>query len=471
MVRKYFIFFFSIFLFGCLKREKPNDLPNILIFYADDLGWTDIGYYGNNKNETPHLDKLASQGLGFTNAYAPAPICSASRASIMTGKSPAQLHFEFVATERSDTGHILLPPKRTIELPLVEITIGEIAKYAGYNTAFFGKWHIAKHNGGYLKWSDTHGPFQQGFDVGSDHYGSHPYDSKNRGLVHLPEGTFPEDSLVLKSIGFLKKQQSTNQPFLMIFSSYYVHTPVIPNNSWLIEKYKKQLPDASENEIRYAAFVETMDYYYGQLLRALKEYGLEENTLVIFTSDNGGHPAYTDNAPLRGNKWNLYEGGIRVPFIVRWPGKIKSNTKSRIPVIQWDILPTLCDLTGQPIPENLDGESLLSLFTRHSSQLNRKSIYWHFPYYHPPNAYEGTKPCSAILQGDDKLIYFYEDERVELYNLKNDPGEKIDLAGERPEFASQMKEALMNRLNRVDARFPVSNPDFVDNEKKQAEER
>jgi arylsulfatase A len=299
-VRKYFIFIFSIFLFGCLKREKPNDLLNLLIFYADDLGWTDIGCYGNIKNETPHLDKLAAQGLRFTNAYAPAPICSASRASIMTGKSPARLNFEFVSTDRVDTGYPLLPPKRTLELPLEEITIGEIAKNAGYNTAFFGKWHIARHNREYLKWSIMHGPLHQGFNEGSDHYGSHPYDVNNREILKLESGLFPQDSLVIQAIDFLKRQKNSKQPFLMFFSSYYVHTPVVPNNSWLIEKYRNKLPGATENEILYAAFVETMDHYFGQLFTALNEAGMSDNTLVIFTSDNGGHPAYTNNAPLHG---------------------------------------------------------------------------------------------------------------------------------------------------------------------------
>ncbi len=454
------ILFLGFFIGWSCSDSSEKLQPNVLIIYADDLGWSDISCYGSKTNETPYLDKLASEGLRFTDAYAPAPICSASRASIMTGKSPARLNFEFVSTEGHITDKPLMPPKRTLELPLEEKTLGEIAKEAGYKTAFFGKWHIAKHNGGYLKWSDTHGPLQQGFDTGSDNYGSHPYDEKNREMVHLPEGKFPEDSLVLKSIGFLKKQQNANQPFLMIFSSYYVHTPVVPNNLWLIKKYRKQLPDSSENEISYAVFVETMDYYYGQLLKALKEYGLEENTLVIFTSDNGGHPAYTDNAPLRGNKWNLYEGGIRVPFILSWPGKIKSNTKSRIPVIQWDILPTLCELFGQPIPENVDGESLLSLLTGNSSQLERKSVYWHFPYYHPPIFYEGTKPCSAIREDSFKLIYFYENESVELYNLENDIEELNDLSSQKPELVKKLKEKLFKQLHEANARFAVSNLAF-----------
>jgi uncharacterized sulfatase len=441
----------------------PNEQspPNVLIIYADDLGWSDIGSYGSSKNETPHLDKLASDGLRFTNAYAPAPICSASRASIMTGKSPARLNFEFVSTEGHITDKPLLPPKRTLELPLEEKTLGEIAEEAGYKTAFFGKWHIAKHNDGYLKWSNTHGPLQQGFDVGSDNFGSHPYDEKNKELVYLPEGTFPEDSLVLKSIDFLKEQQNAKQPFLMFFSSYYVHTPVVPNNSWLIEKYRKQLPGASENEIKYAAFVETMDYYYGQLLKALKEYGLEENTLVIFTSDNGGHPAYTENTPLHGNKWTLYEGGIREPFIVSWPGVLTPGGKElEVPVIQWDIFPTLCDLFGQSVPENIDGESLLPLLQGKSFAMKRNSLYWHFPYYHPPKSYEGTKPCSAIREGNYKLIYFYEDGRIELYDLEKDVEETNDLTSKLPEQASKLKAQLFRHLKNAGARFPAVNPDY-----------
>lgn len=444
---------------GCSDSNKPP-LPNVLILYADDLGWSDLGCYGSNKNETPNLDKLASKGMRFTNAYAAAPICSASRASMMTGKSPARLNFEFVSTRGRVTDKLLLPPKRTLELPLEERTLGEIAKEAGYTTAIYGKWHIARHNGKYLKWSNTHGPFQQGFDEGSDHYGSHPYDKKNRPFVELPEGAFPVDSLVVKAIDFLKDQRQKQKPFFMFFSSYYVHTPVIPNNSWLIDKYRKRMPGASEDEIKYAAFVETMDHYFGQILQALKDFGLDKNTLVIFTSDNGGHPKYTSNAPLRGNKWNLYEGGIREPFIIRWPGVVEAGTKFSEPVIQWDILPTLCDVFAQEAVQNIDGESLLPILKGTSSKLAREFIYWHFPYYHPPKSYEGTKPCSAIREGVYKLIYFYEDEHVELYDLKNDLSEKNDLSAQMPELATKLKMRLLNQLDKVNARFAVPNPAF-----------
>lgn len=443
-----------------LMATKGDSRPNILILYADDLGWSDTGCYGSVKNRTPHLDRLASEGMKFTNAYAAAPICSASRASIMTGKSPARLQFEFVSTKGETTGKPLLPPVRTLELPLEETTLGEIAQRAGYRTALFGKWHIAQHKGGYLKWSDTHGPLQQGFETGSDHYGSHPYDKKNEALTDLPVGHFPVDTLVQKAVAFLKDQKNEKKPFMLFFSSYYVHTPVAPNNFWLIEKCRNRTPGASDNEIKYAVYVETMDHYFGQLLQALEETGLDKNTLVIFTSDNGGHPAYTDNAPLKGNKWNLYEGGIREPFIVKWPGVVAGTTESPEPVIQWDLLPTLCELTGQTIPEHVDGESLLPVLKRPAAKLNRQFMYWHFPYYHPAVAYEGTKPCSAIREGDYKLIYFYEDDRSELYDMGNDPGEKTDLSARAPELTSWLKKRLFEKLHAVHARFATPNPDL-----------
>lgn len=452
---------FSVFIFtvyGYGQNSKKDIRPNIVILYADDLGWSDLNCYGSKFNDTPNLNRLAMQGLKFTNAYAPAPICSASRASIMTGKSPARLHFEFVSTDKRITDKPLLPPKRTLELPLEEITFAEVAKEANYNTAMFGKWHIAKHNGEYLKWSNTHGPLQQGFEEGSDQYGSHPYNKKNRMEVFLPKGTFPIDSLVFETVDFLERQKGKSNPFLLFFSSYYVHTPVIPNNSWLIEKYRKRMPNASEDKIKYAAFVETMDFYFGQILNAIEENGFSDNTVVIFSSDNGGHPKYTDNTPLRGNKWNLYEGGIKEPFIVRWPGVVDAGTVSSIPIIQWDILPTIAGLVGVNPPENIDGTSLLPLLGKNKSiGLKSRKLYWHFPYYHPPISYEGTKPCSAILDGDYKLIYFYEDQRKELYNLIDDPEEKNNLADERPSKTKEMYENLFDKLTKVGARYPTKN--------------
>ncbi len=380
----------------------------------------------------------------------------------MTGKSPARLNFEFVATEGKTMDRPLLPPKRTMELPLEEITLAEVAQNAGYTTAIFGKWHLARHNGPYLKWSDTYGPFQQGFEYGSDDYGSHPYDPKNKELVYLEEGQYPVDSLLVKTIDFIKNQQKSEKPFLLFYSNYYVHTPVDPNNSWLIEKYKKKMPNAPENQLKYSVFVETLDYYCGQLLQILKELNMEKNTLVIFTSDNGGHPGYTDNFPLRGNKWNLYEGGIREPFVIRWPGVVREGLVDE-PVIQWDIMPTLCELMEQEVPDNVDGSSLLPFITKQTDHIDRENIFWHFPYYHPAINYEGTKPCSAIKKGNYKLIYFYENEQSELYDLEKDLCEIHDLSEEMPQKTSELKEKLFAKLREANSRFPVPNPNYEAN--------
>lgn len=441
-----------------LQSEKASRSPNIVILYADDLGWSDLACYGNKFHQTPHLDKLASEGVRFTNAYAAAPICSASRASILTGKSPARLNFEFVSTKGHVTDKLLLPPKRTMELPLSEITFAEIAKEAGYRTAMFGKWHVSKHNGGYLKWSNTHGPLQQGFDEGSDDFGSHPYDKNNQNAVCLNEGEYPEDASANKAVQFIEQQKDNNQPFLLFFSSYYVHTPVIPNNSWLIEKYRKLIPDAKDDQIKYAAFIESMDHYFGEILNALKVNGFSENTLIVFTSDNGGHPRYTRNLPLRGNKWNLYEGGVREPFIIKWTERIKPGKVSDVPIIAWDILPTISDLLNVKIPKNIDGVSLLPLILKNKTDyLKNRVLYWHFPYYHPAISYEGTKPCSAILDKKYKLLYFYENGISELYNLENDPTEKNNLASKLPDVTRKLQKKLMRKLNNVNARFPVKN--------------
>jgi uncharacterized sulfatase len=439
-------------------QKTLGSSPNIVILYADDLGWSDLACYGNKFHHTPNLDKLAAEGMRFTNAYAAAPICSASRASILSGKSPARLNFEFVSTDKRITNKSLLPPKRTLELPLQEITFAEIAKQAGYKTAMFGKWHVAKHNGAYLKWSDTHGPLQQGFDVGSDDFGSHPYDKENQVSLDLEKGKFPNDSLAEMAANFIENQKENGKPFLLYFSSYYVHTPVTPNNSWLINKYQKEMSGFTIDEIKYAAFVESMDFYFGQVISALKKNGFSENTIIIFTSDNGGHPRYTQNLPLRGNKWNLYEGGVREPFIIQWKEKLEPGTVSNVPIIAWDILPTIADLLNEKPPENIDGTSLLPLLLdNRTKKFEKRSLYWHFPYYHPPLCYEGTKPCSSVREGKYKLIYFYENEITELYNLETDPSEKNNLTDKLPLVSKKLQKKLMRELNNVEARFPIKN--------------
>ena len=449
--------------------------PNIILVLVDDLGYGDLGCYGHPWHETPHLNTLAREGMTFTHAYAPAPICSASRASILTGRSPARLHFEFVTKDKPGRQEIrprqpLVTPPFTLDLPLEEKTIPEYLNEAGYRTAFFGKWHLNKHHGGYLGWSPTHGPRQQGFQYAVEDFGSHPYGyDKGRIPVVKDKGSIPPDLLTEQAVDFLK--QKHEQPFFLMLSHFYVHTPIQPSCQWLLDKYQSKVPAESTHRARrvaYGAFVELLDAYIGRILSTLDETGLRDNTLVIFTSDNGGHPQYTSNQPLRGSKWNLYEGGIRIPLLARWPGVIREVSVCEIPVIGYDFLPTFTEIAGRTVPtKGIDGASLLPLFYDPTKALNR-DLYWHFPYYHPERGFaealkeigiddfavSQTRPHSAIRRDTYKFLYFYEDKHVELYNLKKDPGEQNDLSQSQPQTAVLLNEALQQRLKMVRARFP-----------------
>lgn len=444
--------------FSAEDGSKPVK-PNIIVILADDLGWADIGCYGNDAVSTPHLDRLASEGMRFTNAYAPAPICSPSRASILTGGSPARLHFEFVTKpdgSRPPAGTLLRQPSFPRDLPLEEITLAE-AIDSSYVTGYFGKWHLTQENDRYLGWGEKYGPLQQGFDAGSETRGSHPYDystEEKETFGNFTRGEYPADALTEAAVAFL--ESAKDRPFLLYYSMYYVHTPVRTRCRWLYDKYKKLLgPGGAEKKIHYASFVETMDAYVGQLLQALDETGRAENTVVLFTSDNGGHPSFTGNGVLNGSKWNLYEGGIRVPMIVRWPEAIAPGTTCHVPVTGTDIFPTVCALSGskQAASVQLDGASLLPLFTNASpSGWKRKLLYWHFPYYHPD--FVDTRPQSAVREGNYKLIYFYETRQAELYDLRRDPGETRNLSAAMPLKTRQMTADLLNELQNVNARLP-----------------
>ncbi len=449
--------------------------PNIVFILADDLSWSDLGCYGHPYHQTPHLDRLAEQGMRFTQAYAPAPICSASRAAILTGKTPARLHFEFVT--KADPGEQdfdvpLQSPPFTLDLPLSERTVGESLSECGYTTGFFGKWHVSRHHQGYLGWSPTHGPLKQGFAEGDSDFGSHPYVYREKkGLKSTPvKGRdFPQDTLVDKAADFLERHQ--NEPFFLYLSQYYVHDPVHSRSQSLIEKYRELVPeDSKEIRIEYAAMVETLDHLVGRVLSELDRLELAEETLVVFLSDNGGHPNYTTNAPLRGSKWNLYEGGIRVPMIARWPGTIEAGVECDVPVHGCDLLPTFRDVAGQP-QKGADGASLLPLMTGQVKDVDRSQpLVWHFPYYHPEKKFADcpeeigvgdfvtsqTRPHSAIRSGDWKLIQFYEEDRVELYYLADDLAEQHDLSAEHPEKARELHRELNAYLKQVEARLPQS---------------
>ena len=464
----------------CFAAERP---PNILFILADDLGYADLGSYGNTFCDTPNLDKLAAGGMRFTNGYAAAPICSASRAGTLTGKTPARLGFEFVTKNAEDyaanwasryENRRLIPPIYTLNLPLEEQTIAETLNPLGYTTGLTGKWHVSAHYEHYLGWSPTHGPLAQGFSWGNEDYGAHPYSypKKERGKYgDFAEGEYPTDALTESAIDFLKTNRE--KPFFLMISHYYVHVPLGTKCKWLVDKYAARAEGKhNKQRIQYGAFVETLDHYVGQLLDALDALGLAENTLVVFTSDNGGHPQFAFNAPLRGSKWNLYEGGIRVPFIARWPGVVTAGSTSDIPVASTDLFPTFRDVAGNPneTPHAIDGLSILpALRGATTDALAKRNLYWHFPYYHPERDYDKkpakigiedgyvsqTEPQSAVRQGDYKLLYFWEDQRTELYNLTDDVAEQHDITAAMSEKAATMKTELLGYLKRVDARLPA----------------
>lgn len=467
----------AIVVIGAARTvDAENNRPNIVFILADDLAWSDLGCYGNTLHDTPHLDRFANEGLRFTNAYAPAPICSASRAAILTGKTPARLKFEFVTKDkpgRQNFGTPLQSPPFTLNLPLAELTIGERLSNVGYRTAFFGKWHVSQHHNGYLGWSPTHGPKQQGFPISDSDFGSHPYsyrkDRKRKNAI-VSDGQYPSDSLADQAVQFIKSQ--SDEPFFLYLSQYYVHDPIHTRSAWLREKYAARLPaDALPIRASYAAMVETLDLIVGQVLAAIDQSEHRDNTLVVFMSDNGGHPNYTANSPLRGSKWNLYEGGIRVPCLIRYPSHIPKGVTVDTPIHGCDLLPTFCSVAGKKLSyEGIDGISLAPLLEQPTKSIaHDASLVWHFPYYHPEKQFHQigstigvddfvttqTRPHSAIRSDNWKLIHFHEDDRVELFDLANDISEQHDLAAAEPAVVAQLRDQLAEYLNNVDARFPT----------------
>ncbi|OAM90740.1 sulfatase [Termitidicoccus mucosus] len=438
--------------------------PNIMLILIDDLGWGDIGVYGQKFIDTPNFDRLATQGMTLTHAYAPAPICSASRAASLTGRSPARLHFEFVTKPdgaKHPAGVVLNPPPYPRDLPLSEISLAEALAPAGYKTGYYGKWHLTQETGGkYLGHGAKFGPAQQGFAETSEERGSHPYNypkgKKNRpGPGAFKPGEFAPDALTDQAIGFLRRHR--DERFFLFLSYYYVHYPLHTRCKWLLDKYDARAKELginlNEAQLTYAAFVETMDHLVGRALDALDQLGLAENTFVVLTSDNGGDPRVAWNG-LRGSKWTLYEGGVRGPFIARWPGVIKAGSSSATPVTATDLMPTFCEAAGaEPPPVTLDGMSILPLLAGKTQTLARDTLTWHFPFYHPDHV--NTRPCSSMRKGDMKLIYFYEDERAELYNLAEDPQESSDLAKTQPELAAKLRDELLSTLKAQGARFPT----------------
>ncbi|MHC4584719.1 MAG: sulfatase [Planctomycetota bacterium] len=452
--------------------DETSRRPNIVFILVDDLGWSDVGCYGSDLHETPNIDRLARQGMRFTDAYAAAPVCSPTRASIMTGKYPARLHMTiwYESSVNPPKNRRLIPPVTQGNMPHEQVTIAEVLKKAGYFTAHVGKWHLG---------NASHYPETQGFDVniGGTFWGApttffYPYGGPSRWggefryVPHLEfgsEGEYLTDRLTDEALRVIDK--SKDKPFFLNLCYHTVHTP-IEGKPDLVEYYKKKVkPSMHHQNYEYAAMVHSLDENIGRILAKINELGINDNTVVIFFSDNGGYinryetKAVTDNYPLRSGKGSLYEGGTRVPLIVRWPGVTKAGSLCGYPVISTDFYPTILDMTGlSGIPKHnadMDGLSLVPLLKNPTVGLKRKALYWHYPHYYPT-----TSPVSSILQGDWKLIEYFEDKRIELYNLKKDIGETNNLAEKMPNKTEELRKRLHSWRKAVDAQMPVTNPKY-----------
>lgn len=450
--------------------------PNFVFILVDDLGWRDLGCFGSTFYETPNCDRLAREGMRFTQAYAACPVCSPTRASIMSGKYPARLHttdwFGAPQPDRVDKHWTrdkpLLPAPYEERLPLDEVTVAEGLHAAGYETFFAGKWHLG---------GEGFYPEDQGFDVnkGGHYRGSPPggYFSpyKNPKLEDGPKGEHLPDRLATETVRFIGEHR--DGPFLAYLSFYSVHTPLQARED-LEAKYADKAKGTSgpvwgkegdrkwrlvQNNPVYGGMVEAMDLAVGKVVGKLDELGLAENTVVIFMSDNGGlstsegHP--TSNLPLRAGKGWLYEGGIREPMIIRWPGVTEGGSECSCPVISTDFYPTMLEMAGLPLraKQHVDGASLVPLL-KGTGHPDRTALYWHYPHY----GNQGGSPGAAVRAGDWKLIEFFEDGHMELYNLAEDISEKNDLAGEMPDKVEELAGMLHAWQKKVGALFPTPNP-------------
>jgi len=450
--------------------------PNIVLVLVDDMGWTDVGCFGSTYYLTPNIDRLCRGGMKFTQGYAACAVCSPTRASIMTGRYPARvgitdwIHFHdrraAAAAKAGKNPEGFDPPRnRKLLTPICkfwlehdEVTIPEMLKPLGYVSCHVGKWHL-----GPAGWH----PDQQGFDynfggcrIGAPPSFFDPYSrsGKTAGIATFPprkKGEYLTDRESEHATAFIEKHH--DKPFFLYMAHYAVHSPIQAKKE-IIAKYKARKTTNQKNPV-YAAMVESVDQAVGKIMHVLDKHKLTDDTIFIFTSDNGGavHFPATDNAPLRKGKGYAYEGGIREPFIIRWPGKVKAGVVCDTPVCSIDLLPTIAAATGAKLPDKtIDGLDITPLL-RQTGGLKRKTLYWHFPHY-----WWGTriKPYSIIRDGDWKLIRRYESGKRELYNLKDDLSEKTDHAAAMGEKVAELDAKLTKWLESVGAKLPKPNPEY-----------
>ena len=450
--------------------DTPKQKPNVLLILADDLGWSDLGCYGADLHETPHLDRLAQQGVRFTDAYAMS-VCTPSRAALLTGKHAARLHMTIWSegTFAGPKNRKLIQADSLHDLPHTETTLATRLRDAGYLTALVGKWHLG---------DASHYPETHGFDVniGGTQWGAPqtffwPYSGSGRFgpefryVPHLEfgkPGEYLTDRLTDEALRVI--DHAGAQPFFLYLAHYAPHTPIEAKADDVRHFEAKLRPGQHHQNAVYAAMVKSLDDSVGSVLAHLKQKGLEQNTIVIFASDNGGYigadkgqtAPVTSNAPLRSGKGSLYEGGIRVPLIVRWPGVTPAAAECQEPVVLMDLFHTLtATLSGEASKAPADGIDLKPLLQQPAGKLDRDALYFHYPHY-----YATTTPVSAVRTGDWKLLEYLEDGRIELYNLKDDPGEKTDLAPQMPDKAASILNRLHHWRTQAGAASPTPNPAF-----------
>jgi len=463
-----FLILTRISFISCMQESQVGkeikNRPNVVYINVDDLGWKDLGFMDNGYFETPNIDQFSKQAIRFTNSYASAANCAPSRACLMTGQYAPRHGIYTVspsARGKSNTRK-LIPVKNTDTLPSALVTMADLFKLAGYKTGTFGKWHLGND------------PLQQGFDVnvagslrgnpGKDGYFS-PYKVSN--IENGPDGEHLTDRLTSEAIQFLRKNKDA--PFFLYLPFYSVHTPILAKEK-LIKKYQAKNQNPLEINPTYAAMVETMDTNVGRLLKELDKLGLAKNTIVVFTSDNGGIRSIAPQHPLRAGKGSYYEGGTRVPCIIRWPGIVKPDTSSDQPIINIDFFPTFKELLHIELKERvLDGQSLLPILKGNSTA--SRPIFWHFPIYlqsYDPAKDDGrdllfrTRPGSTVLLEGWKLHWYHEDQGIELYYLPDDAGERNNIADKKPKKVAELLEVLKTWQAKVGAPIPTElNPDYM----------
>ena len=471
-ILSFFFLFISLSIFAFAQKM---DRPNVLFILADDLGKRDLSVEGSTFYESPNIDRIANEGVRFTNGYATCQVCSPSRASIMTGKYPARLDItDWIGAamgEQWKRNTPLLPAIYNHNLDHNDTTVPEAFQSAGYTTFFAGKWHLG---------SEGSHPDDHGFDIniGGHHKGSPPggYFSPytNPRMESGPLGEYLPFRLADETEKFIREHR--DEPFLAYLSFYMVHGPLQTTEA-LWKKYRAKAsaqPKPTErflidrtSPVRqvqdhpiYGGMVEAMDSAVGQVLDTLDELGLADNTIVVFTSDNGGVSAgdgkATSNLPYRGGKGRQFEGGIREPYFIKWPGSPVNGSTIDTPVTGTDFFPTLLDLVGIPLipQQHMDGVSLMPLLA--GNEIKARALFWHYPHY----SNQRGDPSTVIREGDWKLIYYHEDRHIELYHLENDPGENVDLAGNYPVLEQELLQKLLAWTVEVDAKFPSENPNF-----------